>query len=117
MNEQRNINRLFHVLDRMGGVYTASDLIERVNRGDMQCFVDGDTIGITEVTQFPQRRVVDILCVVGDLLPALGIHDQIIEFAKQQKATLIRAQARPGWRKWSEPLGWKQINIVYYKDL
>jgi hypothetical protein len=55
--------------------------------------------------------------VVGDLASALAIHDRILEFAIANKATLLRAQARPGWWKYAEPLGWRRVNVVYYKDL
>lgn len=101
----------------MGDIYTPADLIARVARGDMQCHVVGDSFGLTEIVQYPRRKVIDIPCVVGDLRSALAIHDLILEFAKKERASLLRAQARPGWWKYAEPLGWRRVNVVYYKEL
>lgn len=101
----------------MGKIYTPADLIARVGSGAMQCHVVGDSFGLSEINDYPRRRVVDIPCVVGDLASALAIHDRILEFAIANKATLLRAQARPGWWKYAEPLGWRRVNVVYYKDL
>jgi hypothetical protein len=115
--EQLYIDRLYEVLARMGHIYAPDDLIARVDRGDMQCHVVGDSFGLTEIVQYPRRRVVDIPCVVGDLDSALLIHDQILEFAKKERASLLRAQARPGWWPYAKKLGWERVNVVYYKEL
>jgi hypothetical protein len=115
--EQLYIDRLYQVLARMGHIYTPADLIDSVNRGDMQCFVDNDSFGLTEIVQYPRRRVLDIPCVVGNLDSSLRIHDQILEFAKDNKVTFMRAQARPGWWPYAKKLGWERVNVVYHKEL
>ena len=117
MNEHVYVHKLNKALDRMGNIYKPSDIARCVDNGDLQCFVDGNSVAITQLNQFPNRRVVDILLAVGDLSDTLAIHDMIVNFAQEQRASLLRAQARPGWWPHAKKLGWRPVNVVYYKDL
>ena len=111
--------RLERVLDRMGGLYALNDILERIAAGKMQSFVEGNSWAICELNDFPRRRVLDILAVVGDLKDCRILHDQVLRYADRVNASLVRASGRRGWIKDAESRGWRRhtTNMVYVRDM
>lgn len=82
----------------------------------MQSFAEDDTWIITQIQEYPRRRVLDILYLVGDLDGALNVYNRIIAFARERGCTLIRAQGRAGWTKFADEDGW-MISHAFCKEL
>lgn len=100
-----------------GDLYTFDDIMDNILDGRMQSFVQGDTWIITQVNEFPRRKVVNILLVVGHIGDAIQALQQIHEFAQRIDATMIMAAlARDGWEAYKQP-GWKCIGRVYTREL
>jgi hypothetical protein len=116
MTYEQKLDRL---LDRMGGLYTLGDILERLGDGRMQSFARGNSFAVTEVGAFPRRKVLDILVAVGDLGDCVRLHDDIVRFADRQNVSLVRAYGRRGWMPWMADRGWRCLtkNFVYQKDM
>ena len=52
---------LARALERMGAVYTVSDILAAIAEGRMQSFTDGDSWAITQVVDYPRARMLDVL--------------------------------------------------------
>ncbi|HEY1878302.1 MAG TPA: hypothetical protein VGG68_00065 [Caulobacteraceae bacterium] len=111
--------KLARVLDRMGDIYALDDILARLGDGRMQSFARGNSFAVTEVASFPRRKVLDILLAVGDLDDCVRLHDDIVDFADAQSASLVRAYGRRGWMPWMADRGWRCLtkNFVYQKDM
>jgi len=111
------LEQLQEALVGMGGTHTLDDIVDLIREGNMQSFVEGETWAITQIIQFPQRRVLEIFLVVGDMPEAEKLHDQIMAFAKEHECTLVRCFGRAGWAKWALPRGWTNGQRIYMKEL
>ena len=119
MNEISYHKKLDRVLDRMGGIYHPSDILDRIADGRMQSFVHGNSWLITEINVFPRARTMDWIAAIGDLDDCRVIHDMALDFADKLNIPLIRAYGRRGWLPDAQRHGWRRVttNDVYLKEL
>jgi hypothetical protein len=113
------VKKLDRILDRMGGLYLASDIINLVQEGRMQMFAEGDSIAVTQISLYPRAKVLEILAVVGDLDELRVLHDRLLIFAAEIGASVIQAFGRKGWLPDAERRGWKikARSFVYQRDM
>jgi len=111
------VKKLERVLDRMGGLYTASDLIDKVKGGTMQMFCLNDSIAVSQISVYPRARVLDIIVAIGNVDELRELHERILEFAKKLDVNVIQAHGRRGWVADAEKRGWrvKARTFVYQK--
>lgn len=103
-------------LDAFGNLYTFDDIMGLINEGKMQSFAVGDTWIVTQVNEFPRRKVVDIALVVGFIEEATHALPEIYNFARSIGANRVTAVGRDGWWKFAEP-GWYRVGGYFAKDL
>lgn len=113
------IKRLERVLDRMGGLYLASDILRLVKEGRMQMFCEGESIAVTQIANFPRGKALEIIAVVGDIGELRVLHDRLLVFAAEIGAGVIQAFGRKGWFPDAERRGWrvKARSFVYQRDM
>lgn len=116
MNEKR-LAQLEEALARMGHTHTLEDVVAMISDGRMQSFIHGETWAVTEIIDLPQRRVLQIFLVVGDMDDAIVLHDTVLAYAKAHRCNLLRTMARDGWGKWAKDRGWTNGARIYLKDL
>lgn len=119
MNAPIYHHKLERALDRQGGLFTLTDILERVADGRMQSWVEGNSWAVTQISVFPRRRLLEIVAVVGDLGDCRILHDRLIGFAKEMGLDLIAAYGRLGWIRDAKRNGWKikAQSYLYHKDL
>lgn len=115
MNEEL-LNKLNRALVHQGDLYSIQDVIDALNDGSMQSFTDGETWVITRISEFPRRKALDVMLVIGTLDGARAIEPQVINFAKEHGITLLTASGRIGWDKVKFD-GWIPKNIEFYKEI
>jgi hypothetical protein len=103
-------------LEAFGNLYTFDDIMGLINEGKMQSFTVGDTWIVTQVNEFPRRKVVDIALVVGFIEEATRALPEIYNFARSIGANRVTAVGRDGWWKFAEP-GWYRVGGYFAKDL
>lgn len=104
------------LLKRQGGLYTFGDVMECIDRGTMQSFAEGDTWVITQVHQFPRKKVVEIAYVIGDTDHLKKIEQQIIQWAEEIGASMLIATGRPGWDRKHFP-GWTRVSSNFTREI
>lgn len=104
------------MLKKFGDLYTFDDVVERIKDGRMQSFARGETWAVTQVNEYPRRKVLDLVFVVGDLDVLESMEQDILDFARQHECSLIMANGRMGWlRKKFE--GWKAVSCMFVKEV
>jgi hypothetical protein len=105
--------KLARILDRMGGVYTVSDIMAGIASGRMQSFVEGDSWAITKIVEFPRCLMLEVMFALGSLEECRILHDRIMDFALENDIDLVQAYGRKGWKKDAAENGWKIKTTAY----
>lgn len=108
--------KLEKVLQMSGDLYTLDDIVALIKEGKMQGFTNGDSWVITQVNDFPRRKVLEIAFVIGYVGDAIGALPEIYEYARKVGATRVTAFGRDGWWGYHQP-GWNRVGTMYAKDL
>lgn len=97
--------------------YDFDDIMNALRTGNMQGHVVGDTWAITQVHEWPQRRSVNVLFVIGNLVDVPALEAKVVEWAKSIGASFLTATAaRGGWAPFVLD-GWKPSGIIYSKEI
>lgn len=110
-------DQLREALERMGNTHSLKNILAEIEAHTMQSFVEGETWAVTKVIQFPQRKVLEIILVIGDIDDAVKLHDVVMDFAAEQGCDLIRTFARDGWHQWAKKRGWQNGMRIYVKEV
>jgi hypothetical protein len=108
--------KLARALKAGNDLYSLSDIHDALVHGSMQGHVIGDTWVLTRVHDWPKRRSVDIMFVVGHLEEALQSEGDLVKWSKGLGASLMTATGRDGWWEHRTP-GWKKSGVLYTKDI
>jgi hypothetical protein len=111
----RMISLLARALRAGGDTHTVEDILIEINAGKKQSFVHGSTWAITQVLDFPRKRVLELFMVVGKGCELALLEDRIVQFAKDIGADFIRTQGRTGWRKRAKEMGWEHTHSNFVK--
>ena len=119
MNAPIYHRKLQKALDRQGGLYTLTDILERCADGRMQSWVHNNSWAVTQISVYPRRRLLDIVAVVGDLGDCRILNAKLVKFANEMNVDLIASYGRRGWVRLGQSLGWKikSESYLYHKDL
>lgn len=109
------IRRLERVLAAMGSLYLPQDLITAMQEGRMHPIVEGDSVAIVQIDQYPRQRVLHVVVAVGEMEHVDKIHQRIVDFAAANNCGVIMAFGRMGWMPQAIKRGWrvKAKNFVY----
>lgn len=83
----------------------------------MQSFVEKDSWAVTQILDFPRRRMLECIWAVGDIEDAMRLEHRVEDFAIEIGATVIRAFGREGFKKFADIHGWKTSQRIYYKEI
>jgi hypothetical protein len=108
--------RIDDMLAAFGGLYTLDDILQAIDDGEMQSFTDGSTWIVTQIANYPRKRVLEVLIAVGDMASVLKLQPVVVDFAKSNQCDMISTIARLGWEGQMTP-GWKRSASVYVRTL
>jgi len=97
---------------------TADSIIDGIKDGTKQCFVCDDSVIVSEVTEYPNGKVLNIVLVAGkDADKWLSKADAFFtEMAKLNGCKAIITTGRIGWKKLNASLGYKMYG-EYRKEI
>lgn len=102
------------MLEAQGGFYTLEDVLSLILQGRMQSFAYKDTWVVTQVHEFPRKKVLDIVFVIGDEEGLHQLEPQLEEYKNLVGADMLSATGRPGWLRKTFP-GWKAVSLNFVK--
>lgn len=109
--------RLAKALDIGGNTHTPVDLADAVREGRMQAWQNGQSVVITEVLGFPQRKILNVFLAVGTLEDVMPIQPQLEAFGREHGCFCIKMQGRKGWSKVLPNYGWQQSSVTFERLL
>ena len=75
-------HKLARTLERMGGVYTVSDILAAIAENRMQSPSSSATAGRSlRSSTYPRARMLEILVVLGDIEECRRLHDRVLQYA------------------------------------
>lgn len=104
-------------LDRGQGEYHLEDIKEGVLLGDLQLWLGEGYAAITEVLNYPQRRIVLVHLAGGELAPLVEADGELVKFAKAMGATGIEIIGRKGWVKALRDHGYRESAVHLFKEV
>lgn len=105
------------ILEMSGGFYTFEDIVATVRAGKMQSFTCNDSWAVVQTIDYPRKRVVDIVFVVGRLADMDVLESEVIGWAREQGAVMLTTGARNGWQDRAAIRGWRTVSQIFMKDL
>jgi hypothetical protein len=108
--------RLRKALRLAGNTHTIDDISHAVARGDMQCFVHGDSFVITEVATTPRAKYLNVFLAVGDI-SLMALNQELIEFAERNGCKWMQTIGRHGWKAVLPEYGWKPTHTLFIHEV
>mgnify|MGYP003136766022 CR=1 FL=1 len=109
-----------------GNPMSVSEMKKRIKRGEYQLFImvgsdDGEKykvfgVFVTTISTLPNFKQVEVLLLKRQLWQKKAA-EMIEHLAIQHDCKRIAVLARPGWKSFLEPWGWKVKRLLYQKDL
>lgn len=104
-------------LAHSGGTHSYEDVKEAIEQGLMQLWpVRGGCI-VTEIIEFPRRRVLNVFLGGGDMAQLLDLHESVIAWARAQGCDAVRASGRWGWKRVLPEHGWEPTHMNYERAI
>jgi hypothetical protein len=114
---QKRIAQVEEALAFMGHTHTLQDVLNMIATGELQSFAEGNTWALTHIIDFPQRKVLEIFLVIGDMDEAKILHNVVMAYAAAHGCTLIRTFGRAGWSRQARDHGWTTGMCVFLKEI
>lgn len=109
-----DVNR---ILEAQGGFYLFSDIVEAVQAGQMQSFTCNDSWAVVQTIDYPRKRVVNVVFVMGHMQDMEVLESEVIGWAREIGAVMLTTDARSGWSDRAKKRGWKEVSTNFVKDL
>ena len=107
-------------LNKGGNTHEFKDIVDGIISGNMQLWLGANGCAITEIVVYPNKKVLHVFLAGGD--KGLGIeqitdmHDDAIEFGKQQGCVGMTVTGRKGWKKVLQSRGWSEQFTTLLKE-
>jgi len=107
-------------LNKGGNTHEFKDIVDGIISGNMQLWLGANGCAITEIVVYPNKKVLHVFLASGD--KGLGIeqitdmHDDAIEFGKQQGCVGMTVTGRKGWKKVLQSRGWSEQFTTLLKE-
>ena len=109
---------LYKELEKMlsdhGDLYAIGDIMELIQSGQMQSFSDGSNWVVTQVRDYPRKRVLEVFFAIGDLEGVYALEDKVLAFQKEIGADMLVTSGRLGWLKRAAP-GWRPLTVNFVR--
>ena len=107
-------------LNKGGNTHEFKDIVDGIISDNMQLWLGANGCAITEIVVYPNKKVLHVFLAGGD--KGLGIeqitdmHDDAIEFGKQQGCVGMTVTGRKGWKKVLQSRGWSEQFTTLLKE-
>jgi hypothetical protein len=111
-------NRLLDALRDGGRTHEIHDVMAALREGRAQVWTgDNDSVVVTEILLYPQKRVMRYWLAAGSLADILPLVPGLEDWGRKQGATMVEAIGRLGWAPVAKAHGYTLASAVYRKEL
>ena len=100
-----------------GNTHTIADVAQLLLDSRAQLWVDEDAIVVTEILQYPRKKVLRIWITTGELEPCLKLIRRVLKWGKEEDCDFAVGTGRRGWLKPLRREGWTETLAVYEQEL
>ena len=93
-------------------MYNLSDIKEKIHQGMFHIWGGKNSVMITEIVEFPQVKVLNLLFCGGDYKELEAMMPSFVQFAKHFGCKRIYGGGRKGWLRKIKHLGFEQAYMV-----
>jgi hypothetical protein len=112
---RRQRHYLNDAIERARGLYTEADIHRLILLGDMQFWTGKQAAAVTEITSYPQCRVLRFVLAGGDIEDIKAWEPKIVEWARGLGCTQVEIFGRPGWERIFKD--YQRLCVVLLKDI
>ena len=109
-----------HIEDALaysGGTHKFDDVKRMIYEGKLQIWPAPRGCAVTEVVEYPQKRVLHIFLAAGDLEQFDDMLESAVAWAKSAGCVGITLSGRFGWQRVLKKHGFKPIQVVMEKPI
>ena len=103
-------------IEEGGNTHNFIDIVDGIISGHMQLWPGKEGCAVTEIVNYPNRKVLHVFLAGGKLEQITNMHDDAVKWGKIQGCDSMTLSGRPGWKKILAKEGWKQVQIVLAKE-
>jgi hypothetical protein len=108
-------NLLQRALDRGGNTHNVDDVLRRIETGQARLWQNNDSVGVTEVIQYPNKRIARIWLAAGNVDDIKEVEPAVCMWAKENKCQEVHIDGRHGWeRVWKD---YRAVRVTLVKEL
>lgn len=97
------------------GTHQWRDIIIGVSQGHMQLWRNSTAACVTEVTDYPARRVLHVFLAGGDIKGVVALEPEVEAYARLMGCTRIQMFGRKGWAHVAKH--WTTSDIILHREL
>lgn len=106
------ISRMRQALEYAGATHTVEDVLHSVEMGEAMLWHSDGGILVTEVYEYPLKKVLHCWLAAGELEAVIDLSRQALEWAKEQGCTTATLTGRKGWLRVLGAEGWRATPLV-----
>ena len=91
--------QLERALAYSGGTHSIEDVFIGIAQGQFDFWVKNGSVGITEIIDHPQMRVLNVFLAAGEMGDLESAFPEVEEYARQAQCSRITLLGRQGWAR------------------
>ena len=105
-------------LEYADGTFNIIDVVDGIARGDMQFWPDKTAASVSQIIDYPRKKVLHIFLLGGDMDGAKDIERKLVAWGKYQRSRAITLTGRLGWSKsFLKDIGYQSSSISMSKEI
>lgn len=104
-------------LDRDEGRYAMADILDGIMEGNLQLWSSPEFAAVTEVLDYPRRRVVRVHLAGGNMDALIATDGDLTRLAQVVGATGIEITGRRGWVRKLAEHGYRESAVRLFKEV
>lgn len=100
-----------------GGTHTFEDVAELIVSGKAQLWPAQRGVAVTEIVEYPRKRVLHVFLAAGDMDQLLDMIDAAADWGRSQGATAMTMSGRMGWLRVLDKHGFTPLNVTMERNI
>lgn len=100
-----------------GGTHTFDDVVAMVASGKAQIWPAPRGVAITEIIEYPRKRVLHVFLAAGELDQLVDMIDSAEQWGRTQRCTSLTMSGRFGWQRVLDKHGFKPVLVTMEREV